>query len=56
MILNLMVLSIVLEKRYHGGGVPIEPVVNITRTIDLTKTGDHHQWTQRTRLLLYSDF
>ena len=36
---KICIFAIVLENRYHGGGVPIEPVVNITRTVDLTKTG-----------------
>ena len=35
---KICIFAIVLENRYHGGGVPIEPVVNITRTVDLMKT------------------
>ena len=36
---KICIFAIVLEHRYHRGGVPIEPVVNITRTVDLAKTG-----------------
>ena len=48
---KICIFAIVLENHYHGGGVPTEPVVNITRKVDLTKTGPP---TQCTRLPLYS--